>query len=313
MRSASRCQPLVAVAQSSDPCPCRTRSQKDGLVATDGGGVASPTRPVLTSRRHGRSSKALTAEMRVGRVANATEPAVADAAVRDYFRHCRIGRSPTFGAPRAHHTDAPSGIVTPGAAIRARGGPTPDPSSRVRSGARLADAGAPSCLPGVCAEPARSAPSLSNSPAGFACRARQVDTHLDVNVAASVGRDRRTVPRGSFEASGAGNHEPLGWLPCFGPDARVGVEGTGSYGPGCPRLLGTAGVEVVEVDRPNRQVRRRHGKSDPVDAVEARRPVIIGRSRMPLPGLRTRGSAPACGAAPPGRRRQHRGASGRAE
>lgn len=43
----------------------------------------------------------------------------------------------------------------------------------------------------------------------------------------------------------------------------------------------------------------------------ARRPVTIGRrSRMPLPDLRTRGSALACGTAPPGRPRQHGGASG---
>jgi transposase len=39
----------------------------------------------------------------------------------------------------------------------------------------------------------------------------------------------------------------------------------------------TAGVEVVEVDRPNRQVRRRKGKSDPVDAVEAARAAQAGR------------------------------------
>jgi transposase len=37
-------------------------------------------------------------------------------------------------------------------------------------------------------------------------------------------------------------------------------------------------VEVVEVDRPNRQARRRHGKSDPVDAVEAARAAQSGRA-----------------------------------
>ena len=44
------------------------------------------------------------------------------------------------------------------------------------------------------------------------------------------------------------------------------------------RLLRTAGVEVVEVDRPNRQARRRHGKSNPVDAVEAARAAQSGRA-----------------------------------
>jgi hypothetical protein len=50
---------------------------------------------------------------------------------------------------------------------------------------------------------------------------------------------------------------------------RVGVEGTGSWGVGLSRFLISAGVEVVEVDRPNRQDRRKQGKSDPTDAVSA--------------------------------------------
>jgi len=71
----------------------------------------------------------------------------------------------------------------------------------------------------------------------------------------------------------------LGWLQSFGPVARVAVEGTGSYGAGLARLLRTAGVEVVEVDRPNRQARRRTGKSDPADAIEAARAALSGRAQ----------------------------------
>jgi transposase len=56
------------------------------------------------------------------------------------------------------------------------------------------------------------------------------------------------------------------------------VEGTGSYGAGLARLLRTAGVGVVEVDRPNRQACRRHGKSDPLGAVEAFRAAQAGRA-----------------------------------
>jgi len=37
-------------------------------------------------------------------------------------------------------------------------------------------------------------------------------------------------------------------------------------------------VEVVEVDRPNRQARRRAGKSGPPDAVEAARAALSGRA-----------------------------------
>jgi len=43
--------------------------------------------------------------------------------------------------------------------------------------------------------------------------------------------------------------------------------------------LRRAGVEVIEVDRPNRQARRAHGKSDPADAVEAARAALNGRAR----------------------------------
>jgi transposase len=49
------------------------------------------------------------------------------------------------------------------------------------------------------------------------------------------------------------------------------VEGTGSYGASLARYLGRCGIEVLEVDRPNRQVRRRKGKTDTVDAIEAAR------------------------------------------
>ena len=38
-------------------------------------------------------------------------------------------------------------------------------------------------------------------------------------------------------------------------------------------------MEVVEVDRPNRQSRRRTGKSDPVDAIEAARAALSGRAQ----------------------------------
>jgi len=35
---------------------------------------------------------------------------------------------------------------------------------------------------------------------------------------------------------------------------------------------------VIEVDRPNRQARRRHGKSNPIDAIEAARAALSGRA-----------------------------------
>ena len=60
--------------------------------------------------------------------------------------------------------------------------------------------------------------------------------------------------------------------------ARVGVEGTGVYGAGLARHLRGRGVVVLEVDRPNRQERRRDGKSDELDAIEAARAALSGRA-----------------------------------
>jgi transposase len=106
-----------------------------------------------------------------------------------------------------------------------------------------------------------------------------VDTHLDLNVAAVLDRVGGLLGVAEFPATVAGHRELLGWLAGFGPVARVGVEGTGSYGAGLARFLQAAGVQVAGVDRPNRQARRRSGKSDPLDAIEAARAALSGRAR----------------------------------
>jgi transposase len=89
----------------------------------------------------------------------------------------------------------------------------------------------------------------------------------------------------SFPAEEAGFVGLLAWLAGFGRVVRVGVEGTGSYGVGLARFLIDAGVGVVEVDRQNRQVRRKKGKSDPTDAVIAARAALSGAASV-VPKLR---------------------------
>jgi transposase len=54
------------------------------------------------------------------------------------------------------------------------------------------------------------------------------------------------------------------------------VEGTGCYGAALARFLVAHGQVVLEVNRPDRQARRRRGKSDPVDAEAAARAVQAG-------------------------------------
>jgi transposase len=70
----------------------------------------------------------------------------------------------------------------------------------------------------------------------------------------------------------------LGWLSGFGPLAAVGVEGTGCYGAALARHLAAQQVPVIEVGRPNRQLRRRHGKTDVIDAIAAARAVQSGEA-----------------------------------
>ena len=106
-----------------------------------------------------------------------------------------------------------------------------------------------------------------------------VDTHLDVHVAAALDPVGGVLGVESFLATRTGYAELFEWMRDFGPVTRVGVEGTGAYGAGLARFLRSAGVEVIEVDRPNRQARRAHGKSDPADAVEAARAALSGRAR----------------------------------
>src|SRR6478609_7391701 len=110
-----------------------------------------------------------------------------------------------------------------------------------------------------------------------------VDTHVDVHVAAVVDQLGGVVGVEPFETTEAGCVRLIGWLRSHGKVKLVGVEGTGSYGAGLTRQLERAGITVVEVDRPTRQVRAREGKSDTVDAVTvARAAVELNTAMRPL-------------------------------
>ena len=106
-----------------------------------------------------------------------------------------------------------------------------------------------------------------------------VDTHLDTHVAAALDANGGVLGIESFPTTPEGFTALHAWLRSFGALERVGVEGTGAYGAGLARHLRGEGLEVIEVDRPNRQVRRMLGKSDTIDAVEAARAVLSGRAR----------------------------------
>ena len=107
-----------------------------------------------------------------------------------------------------------------------------------------------------------------------------VDTHADVHVAAVIDSNGGLLGIESFPADQAGYESLLGWMVGFGPIIRIGVEGTGSWGVGLARFLADQEIVVVEVDRPNRQKRRKQGKSDPTDAVAAARAALSGEASV---------------------------------
>jgi len=103
-----------------------------------------------------------------------------------------------------------------------------------------------------------------------------VDTHKDVHVAAVLDEQGRLLGTASFETTAAGYRDLGRWLCGYGEVLAVGVEGTGSWGAGLSRSLRARGLNVVEVNRTNRQTRRRKGKTDTVDAEAAARAVLAG-------------------------------------
>lgn len=103
-----------------------------------------------------------------------------------------------------------------------------------------------------------------------------VDTHKEFHVAAVVDEVGRILGTDRFDATASGYRSLLRWMARHGEVVRVGIEGTGSYGAGLSRHAVAAGVDVVEVNRPNRQMRRRRGKKDTVDAEAAARAALNG-------------------------------------
>jgi transposase len=103
-----------------------------------------------------------------------------------------------------------------------------------------------------------------------------IDTHKDVHVAAVLDELGRLLSTRAFATTTAGYRELHRWLCDHGEVLAVGVEGTGSWGAGISRFLRARGLNAIEVNRPNRQTRRRKGKSDTVDAEMAARAVLAG-------------------------------------
>jgi len=101
-----------------------------------------------------------------------------------------------------------------------------------------------------------------------------VDTHKDVHVAVAISGLGARLATASFPVTSQGYRQLVAWATGYGAVHAFGIEGTGSYGAGLARALSAMGLHVVEVGRVNRQLRRRHGKTDTVDAESAARAVL---------------------------------------
>lgn len=105
-----------------------------------------------------------------------------------------------------------------------------------------------------------------------------VDTHKDFHVAALVTVAGVFLADHVFPATADGYQQMLTWAGTYARVRRAGVEGTHSYGAALTRYLHGAGLQVIDVNQPDKAQRRRRGKSDTLDAEAAARAVLSGRA-----------------------------------
>jgi transposase len=119
---------------------------------------------------------------------------------------------------------------------------------------------------------------MTNLPATSRLLTIGIDSHKDTHVAAAVDQLGRILATTSVPTTPRGFVQLERWATTLGQVDRFGIEGTGSFAAGLTRWLQARGYPVTEVIRPNRQLRRRRGKSDPVDAEAAARAVLAGEA-----------------------------------
>ncbi len=109
-----------------------------------------------------------------------------------------------------------------------------------------------------------------------------VDTHKHTHYAAAIDNHGRLLGHQEFSANDHGYEQMLSWLRSHGTVRSIGVESTGSFGATLTRFLTSQGVEVVEVNRPNRLARRMDGKSDRLDSENVAR-AVLGQTSTAVP------------------------------
>lgn len=113
-----------------------------------------------------------------------------------------------------------------------------------------------------------------------------IDTHKATHVAVAINTQGTRLAALSIPTNPKGYVELERWSRSLGQVLAYGIEGTGSYGAGLSRYLLAQDHTVVEVTRPNRQLRYTQGKSDSLDAEGAARSVLSGQATA-LPKTQT--------------------------
>lgn len=103
-----------------------------------------------------------------------------------------------------------------------------------------------------------------------------IDTHKATHVAVAIDTQGTRLAALSIRTNSNGYLELERWARSFGEVRALGIEGTGSYGADLSRSLLVQGHNVIEVMRPNRQLRYTQGKTDSLDAEGAARSVLSG-------------------------------------
>ena len=105
-----------------------------------------------------------------------------------------------------------------------------------------------------------------------------IDTHKATHVAVALDTQGTRLAALSIPTNPKGYLELERWSQSLGEVHAFGIEGTGSFGAGLSRSLLAQGHNVVEVTRPNRQLRYSQGKTDTLDAEGAARSVLSGQA-----------------------------------
>ncbi|MDX8056715.1 transposase, partial [Lentzea sp. BCCO 10_0798] len=113
-----------------------------------------------------------------------------------------------------------------------------------------------------------------------------VDTHKRTHYAAVIDEHGRLLGHQEFPATDHSYQQLLQWMRGHGRVGVIGVESTGSFGATLTRFLTKAGIDVVEVNQPNRLARRMDGKSDRLDAEQIAR-AVHGRTSTATPKAKT--------------------------